>query len=227
MKASDILTAGAGHLKDREATYDQPGGERSIPNVVTAFNALTGHALTAEQGWLFLVLLKVGRTQQGAYRADNYEDGAAYFALMGEQAADDRATATPLQAELAPPSDVQSEDTATHREPGGVKMKRCAITGRWLKWGSASKSWFFASADKNYETQDLIKLRVQPKAEKAPRVWDVGTRLRYRAGLDTYFTIGKEYEIVEVGTHHFHVIDDQGDRHAWTLLGGNVAFVRA
>lgn len=95
MKASDILTAGAGHLKDREATYDQPGGERSIPNVVTAFNALTGHNLTAEQGWLLLLLLKAGRSQQGGYKADNYEDGAAYFALMGEQAAGDRGEEKP------------------------------------------------------------------------------------------------------------------------------------
>lgn len=92
-KAPDILTAALGHMQDRAATYDKPEGERSMPATVAAFNALTGHNLTAEQGWLFMTVLKLCRTQQGGHRPDNYEDGAAYFALMGEQAACDRAPA--------------------------------------------------------------------------------------------------------------------------------------
>ncbi|MDT4871247.1 hypothetical protein FQZ97_1063690 [compost metagenome] len=88
--AADILRAGAGHMEDRARTYDAPGGERSMEKCVAAFNAITGQALTAEQGWLFMVLLKMVRSQQGFHRADNYEDGAAYVALMGEQAAKDR-----------------------------------------------------------------------------------------------------------------------------------------
>lgn len=89
-KAADVLTAALGHMQDRAATYDKPEGERSMPATVAAFNALTGHSLTAEQGWLFMTVLKLCRTQQGGHRPDNYEDGAAYFALMGEQAACDR-----------------------------------------------------------------------------------------------------------------------------------------
>lgn len=89
-KAPDILTAALSHMQDRAATYDKPEGERSMPATVVAFNALTGHNLTAEQGWLFMTVLKLCRTQQGGHRSDNYEDGAAYFALMGEQAAVDR-----------------------------------------------------------------------------------------------------------------------------------------
>lgn len=90
MNAADILKAALGHTEDRAATYDKPEGERSMPATVAAFNALTGHSLNAEQGWLFMTVLKLCRTQQGAFRADNYEDGSAYFALMGEQAASDR-----------------------------------------------------------------------------------------------------------------------------------------
>ena len=30
--------------------------------------------------------LEAVRTQQGGFKADNYEDGAAYFGLMGEAA---------------------------------------------------------------------------------------------------------------------------------------------
>lgn len=39
------------------------------------------------------VLLKATRSQQGSYRADSYEDGAAYFALAGEAAAKARGSA--------------------------------------------------------------------------------------------------------------------------------------
>lgn len=83
MRAPDVLKAAIGHMEDRAKTYDKPEGERSMPATVAAFNALTGHNLTAEQGWAFMVLLKLCRTQQGEHRADNYEDGAAYFGLMG------------------------------------------------------------------------------------------------------------------------------------------------
>ena len=88
--APQILQTAAQHMKDRAATYDQPQGERSISNTVTMFNTLTGHGLTEEQGWLFMTCLKMVRAQAGRYRADSYEDGAAYFALAGESAAQER-----------------------------------------------------------------------------------------------------------------------------------------
>lgn len=84
MNAQDILEAGIGHMMDRAATYDKPQGERSMAATVEAFRAVSGVELTEEQGWLFMLLLKAVRSQQGAYRADSYEDGAAYFALAGE-----------------------------------------------------------------------------------------------------------------------------------------------
>ena len=90
MKATELLEKAAGHMKDRAATYDQPGGERSMGKTVAAFNAITGHELTEEQGWLLLGILKMARSQQGQFRADNYEDEAAYAALRGECAYRDR-----------------------------------------------------------------------------------------------------------------------------------------
>ena len=90
MSAADILNAALGHMQDRAATYDKPEGERSMGATVDAFTAVTGVFMTEEQGWLFMALLKAVRSQQGAYRADSYEDGAAYFALAGEAAARDR-----------------------------------------------------------------------------------------------------------------------------------------
>jgi hypothetical protein len=91
MKAHEILEAGLGHMKDRSATYDKPAGERSMGASVDAFRAITGHDLTEEQGWLFMGLLKMVRSQQGGFRADNYEDLAAYAGLQGEAAWAERA----------------------------------------------------------------------------------------------------------------------------------------
>lgn len=93
--AARILDKAARHLDDRAKTYDcQEGGERSMEKTIATFNALTGQNVTVEQGWLFMVILKMVRTQQGGYRADNYEDGAAYFALAGEQASIENGLAT-------------------------------------------------------------------------------------------------------------------------------------
>lgn len=90
VSAHEILEAGVAHMKNRAATYDSPEGERSMGATVTAFNAITGHSLTEEQGWLFMTLLKAVRSQQGQFKLDSYEDGAAYFGLAGEAAQRER-----------------------------------------------------------------------------------------------------------------------------------------
>jgi len=84
MKAQDFLNAGLGHMQDRAATYDKPTGERSMAATVGAFKCVSGVEMTEEQGWLFMGLLKMVRSQQGEFKADNYEDEAAYAALRGE-----------------------------------------------------------------------------------------------------------------------------------------------
>jgi len=84
MKAQDFLQAGIGHMQDRAATYDKPTGERSMAATVGAFKCVSGVEMTEEQGWLFMGLLKMVRSQQGEFKADNYEDEAAYAALRGE-----------------------------------------------------------------------------------------------------------------------------------------------
>ncbi len=60
--------------------------ERSMGKVVKMFNDLTGHTLIEEEGWDFMILLKLVRASNG-YKADNFVDGAAYFSLAGECAA--------------------------------------------------------------------------------------------------------------------------------------------
>ena len=88
MSPSEVLRAAAQHMEDRAAAYDSPGGERSMGKTVTMFNALLGgdRALTVEEGWMFMAILKIVRSQQGGFKLDNYEDLAAYAALAAEQA---------------------------------------------------------------------------------------------------------------------------------------------
>lgn len=84
--AVEMLQAAEKHMADRARTHDAPGGERSIAKTVAAFNALTGKDLSETEGWTFMALLKIARANQGAFRADNYEDLVAYAALAGESA---------------------------------------------------------------------------------------------------------------------------------------------
>lgn len=92
--AYEYLEAGANEMKKRKEVYDpdkDSDGERSMGKTVQLFNTLTGHELTEEQGWMFMVCLKMVRSQSGNYQADDYIDGAAYFGLAGESANKGRA----------------------------------------------------------------------------------------------------------------------------------------
>jgi hypothetical protein len=83
--APDILTAAAKHMTDRAKTYDKPGGERSMGQTVTAFNAITGRDLQESEGWLLMQILKDVRDRQRAEpHVDSLEDGVAYAALKAE-----------------------------------------------------------------------------------------------------------------------------------------------
>lgn len=86
MKAYECLNQAQSEMQDRAATYDKPQGERSMANTVAMFNALTGFELSEEQGWKFMCCLKLVRSEQGTFKADNFIDGAAYFGLAGETA---------------------------------------------------------------------------------------------------------------------------------------------
>ena len=88
--ANGFLEKAASEMGNRAETYDKPEGERSMGKTVAAFNAITGHKLTEQQGWQFMELLKIVRSNQGGYRADSFIDGAAYAALAGEAAARNR-----------------------------------------------------------------------------------------------------------------------------------------
>jgi hypothetical protein len=84
MRAEEILKEAQATLIDRGLNYDSDGGERTMDVLVPAFNMITGHSLTRKQGYLFMILLKAARSQQGADKMDNWVDMAAYAGLAGE-----------------------------------------------------------------------------------------------------------------------------------------------
>ena len=85
-RAQDLLIQAADTIDQRAAERDQADGERSMARTVAAFNALTGHRLSETQGWQFMALLKLSRSNGGRLQLDDYVDGAAYVALAGESA---------------------------------------------------------------------------------------------------------------------------------------------
>ena len=87
MFAKDFLAQADKEMADRATFYDAPQGERSMAKTVELFNVLKGTELTEEDGWKFMQLLKLVRSEQGVFRADNFVDGAAYASLAGEAAA--------------------------------------------------------------------------------------------------------------------------------------------
>jgi hypothetical protein len=113
MTAWEILEAAGSHMRDRAATYDSPAGERSMAKTVAMFNAMVGReVMTTEQGWKFMCLLKLVRSEQGDFKSDNFEDlrmelrrrlhGAAYFALAGEAAKASRGEAPQASGAIGP-----------------------------------------------------------------------------------------------------------------------------
>lgn len=84
--AAEILRAAHSHIQNRAALRDTPAGERSMGRTVAAFNAVTGRNLSEREGWLFMLVLKIARSQTGNFHVDDFEDMAAYAALLGEAA---------------------------------------------------------------------------------------------------------------------------------------------
>lgn len=84
-KAVDILNNARDIMIQRGKDYDNPEGERSMNQIVGAFNAITGSKMTEAEGWLFMLVLKAVRQWQAkGYHQDSAEDGVAYSSLLAE-----------------------------------------------------------------------------------------------------------------------------------------------
>lgn len=83
--AESFLNQAASTMQQRGKDYDQPTGERSMGRTVTAFNAITGHSLTEQDGWEFMLILKqVRQWSTPKYHEDSAVDSVAYAALLAE-----------------------------------------------------------------------------------------------------------------------------------------------
>lgn len=76
LRASELLT-------ERGKQYDGSSKERSMASTVAAFNAVYGTNLTEQQGWHFMVILKMVRQRAGGH-IDSAEDLIAYASLAAE-----------------------------------------------------------------------------------------------------------------------------------------------
>ena len=82
--AVETLHRAADLIEQRGKQRDSDTGERSMARTVAAFNAIYGANLTETQGWHFMELLKMARSSQGDYVADDFDDKVAYAALAAE-----------------------------------------------------------------------------------------------------------------------------------------------
>lgn len=85
--AVDLLETSAATLVRCGKKYDSTGNnsERVMDRIVDMFNAATGHELSEAQGNIFMVCLKVVRSETSTYHDDDhYIDGVNYFAMAGE-----------------------------------------------------------------------------------------------------------------------------------------------
>jgi hypothetical protein len=88
MKANDILRTAAELIEQRAAQRDLEQ-ERSMARTVDVFNALMGltrpnERMTEQEGWMFMICLKLVRATAGKPMPDDWMDAAAYCALGGE-----------------------------------------------------------------------------------------------------------------------------------------------
>lgn len=146
-RAAEILRKGAQHIEDRAAARDQPTGERSMARTVGAFNALTGHALTERDGWLFMVALKAARAcASPAGVPDDYEDMAAYAALAGESVA----VAPPVGGRSGPVTDTWTHPSCPVPIPSEYAFAAQDSYGEWWAYDARptkkADSWNCAGA---------------------------------------------------------------------------------
>lgn len=147
-KADEILTAAAQHMRDRAATYDKPGGERSMAQTVAIFNQFHGTSLTEAQGWHMMQILKDVRLfARPGYHADSAEDCTAYSALKAEAMAsmqESKPAATPAQ-EPEPDADGWIDWDGGECPPvdadAEVRLKFRDGTSSYGQWKAKNYSW--------------------------------------------------------------------------------------
>ena len=86
MDTTELLQKAKEMLATRGQEYDhEDKRERNMGRAVCAFNDLLGSNMTEEEGWLFMLLLKLARVTDSDFRHyDSMLDAICYSALMME-----------------------------------------------------------------------------------------------------------------------------------------------
>jgi hypothetical protein len=71
-------------LMARAADNDVGDKERLMERIVHIFTVITGKDMSEEEGWLFMVSLKLARLEVNKSNRDNWIDAIGYMALLGE-----------------------------------------------------------------------------------------------------------------------------------------------
>jgi len=88
--ATTFLQAAQDRIDSVAAERDVKDGERSMARAVEIFNAWTDCGMSVEDGWRFMLALKMARELQGKFNEGDYQDLAGYAALLGECLSDIR-----------------------------------------------------------------------------------------------------------------------------------------
>lgn len=81
---AELLHEAAAAFAHRGRIRDAADGTRSMTHTVEIFNAITGNKLTEQEGWYFMVAVKIARAVACPSDRDSFVDAAAFMALSGE-----------------------------------------------------------------------------------------------------------------------------------------------
>jgi hypothetical protein len=84
MTAPELLAQAATILQQRGDERDKSDGERTMAQITRVFNALLNRDLSEEEGWIFMIILKLVRAQAGKVQPDDFLDTIGYAALLAE-----------------------------------------------------------------------------------------------------------------------------------------------
>lgn len=82
LRVQDLQEAARLTAGDRNVDYGPP--VENYEQTAAIFNAMTGRDLTASEGALFMVAVKLARLRTSPTKADNYIDAMAYLGIVHE-----------------------------------------------------------------------------------------------------------------------------------------------
>lgn len=119
LRVADLLQAAELTRGDRNASYGDP--VENYRHTVAVFNAITGRDLTAREGALFMVAVKLARLRTAPRHTDSHVDAMAYLGIVHECAEAERVAST--------------DDVPVRFTERGLTCTRCGRVTDYLRGG--------------------------------------------------------------------------------------------